>query len=440
MQSLFPISKGYNPVGFKILPHNWLPRALWIHEVTTSPFPAIHWIDAWTQHLWSWIFNIICEIWKPNKSNAHSNICIANALKVLERHSVNIIWHTSHTHRHQKLHSGPPLTGHTLSQAITSSLTHSHLVFTIIWFNPKDHQKGFHSPNWQTLNFHLFLLGARCLPFLPLKTSHHLTSNKGKISANPQQKYWSNTDCACFSCKHTHPRAIAQIYTEGHAEKSTEMVQHWAITRANLLEAWEGWSICTSIQKRMLVTHTRQTCKTMRLAFSQVSFPLKYMPFPSALLLLSKLLYWIFLSGWVNDTKKQKNFDPIPTVKTSLSFLLDKPASKHESMCDTICRKTFQKTQMWQGLGSAPVPSLPPTLHRNRPVKATPRWACLWQQCIYGSHTNGAKHPFITLIFTQIKPNSIRKNEDVLSFPCLWNHRCLEAFYIWCRRRNMALS
>lgn len=138
------------------------------------------------------------------------------------------MWHTHHiyTDRHWKLHSGPPLTGNALSQAITSSLTHSHLVFSVIWFSPKDHQKGFHRPNWQTLNSHLFLIGVRCLPFLPLKTSHHLASNKGKMFTNPLQKYRSNTDCTHFSQKHARTRAKAprcktRIYTWGCTRKSS---------------------------------------------------------------------------------------------------------------------------------------------------------------------------------------------------------------------------
>lgn len=137
------------------------------------------------------------------------------------------MWHALHIHRHWKLQSGPPLTGNTLSQAITSSLTHSHLFFSVIWFNLKYHQKGFHRPTWQTLNSHLFLIGVRCLPFSSLKTSHHVTSNKGKIFANPLQKYWSSTDCSPFSHKHARTLAKAskcktQIYTRWCIESSSQ--------------------------------------------------------------------------------------------------------------------------------------------------------------------------------------------------------------------------
>lgn len=196
-QFFFPILKGYNPI--QTVSQNWLPRALWRSHVRIGFSHVIQWTDVQVQCLWAWMFNITCEIWKQNESNAHCNICTAKTLRTFyKRCSVNIIWHISRIHRRWKCHSGPPPTGHTLSQAITSSLTHSHLAFNVIWFNPKDHQKGFHSLNWQTLNFHLFLIGVRCLPLLPLKISHHLTSNKGKNSANPLQKYWSNTDCTCF--------------------------------------------------------------------------------------------------------------------------------------------------------------------------------------------------------------------------------------------------
>lgn len=82
----------------------------------------------------------------------------------------------------------------------------------------------------------------------------------------------------------------------------------------------------------------------LTLIFSHASFPLKYLHFPSALLILSKSLNWIFLLGWVNYMKEHNNFDPVPTVNTS-PYLRHSCQQAQLHMCDTMLAENFQKEQ-----------------------------------------------------------------------------------------------
>lgn len=186
-----------------------------------------------------------------------------------------------------------------------------------------------------------------------------------------------------------------------------------------LLKGWEAGGICFSNQ---LLTHVRNGSMTylwsnLMFLFSHASFPLKYLHFPSALLIWSKSLNWVFLLGWVNYMKEHNNFDPVPTINTN-------PCLKHSCQqaqlhtCDTMLAENFQKEQhiweirvhLWANIPHSHCTGC--SLWRH-PIggfahRATYSWPlCKW--CM--------KHPSLSSIFMQFKPNSTKLNKNVC-FPC----------------------
>lgn len=124
--------------------------------------------------------------------------------------------------------------------------------------------------------------------------------------------------------------------------------------------------------------------------------------------------------------KEQNNFDPVPTVNTSLYFRHTCQQARLHS-CDTLFAENFPKEPEVVGIRVRPC-TIPPThAAQEPPCEGIPQVGLLMEQYIYSSYTNDVKYPSITLIFTQFKPNSIRTNENMFAFPVLWNHAGLEA-------------
>lgn len=157
----------------------------------------------------------------------------------------------------------------------------------------------------------------------------------------------------------------------------------------------------------------------LTLDFSHVSFPLKHLCFPSALLILSKSLNWMFLLGWVNYMKEQNNFDPVPTVNTS-PYLKRTCQQAWLHACDTVFAENFQKEQDISGIRVHLCTNPPAYTAQDAHCEGIPQVGLLTGRHIYGRYANGVRNilPFLwfscNLNQIPLKP----MKTCLLSLPC----------------------
>lgn len=155
-----------------------------------------------------------------------------------------------------------------------------------------------------------------------------------------QQWLYSFLIQACTLMQAEASKCKTDFYMMVHKEQQLRWCSIEWLQNQMLLKGWVVGGICFSNQlltqmSEMEAWHTYGAiwCSF----FSHASFPLKYLHFPSALLIWSKSLNWIFLLGWVNYMKEH-NFDPVPTINTN-PFETQLPASPTPYMWHHVGRK-----------------------------------------------------------------------------------------------------
>lgn len=244
------------------------------------------------------------------------------------------------------------------------------------------------------------------MPFLPLKNSHHLTSNKGKIFANPLQKYWSNTGCTHFSHKHARTWSKAskckiQIYTWWCTRNGSR--DDRALNNCKSTCSWKGgkWEVFFSNQllTQMSERQTWQTCGAIWLSFFPM-YRFLWSTYISQVPCLSWVNHWTgFLLGWVNYIKEQNNFDPVPTVNTS-PYLRHTCQQAWLHTCDTVFVENFQKEQDISGIRVHPCTNPPTYTAQGAHCEGIPEVGLLTGQCIYGHYVNGVPNVLPWLRFS----------------------------------------
>lgn len=139
--------------------------------------------------------------------------------------------------------------------------------------------------------------------------------------------------------------------------------------------------------------------------FSHASFPLKYLHFPSALLIWSKSLDWVFLLGWVNYMKEHNIFDPVSKINTNPCLRHNcqqaaLPLPAHSIGVTPCWQKTSKESSTYQRLGSISEPTSPTHTAQDVHCEGIPQVGLLTGQCIHGHYANGMWNILLFLQFS----------------------------------------